>query len=82
MEGYDPQMAARVWNRVRSRSSQLSPRQQALVRRCIQRTQANLRDYEALSAQGIYADAFGYLADAAREQLRMLRRLAGLTDPR
>lgn len=68
----------RVWQRVYGQAPmppRQTPAQRRQIGRCLERTEANLRDYESRTRDPVYGEAFSRLARESAEHCKMLRRM-------
>ena len=78
----DKDTEQRVWQRVYGKppgpqKPRLTNAQRLQLRRCLERTNANLRFYEEQSRDPIYGQEFTQLSAQARREVQLLRQLLG-----
>lgn len=81
MENFDPEMAARVWQRVRGQQPGqrpvLTPARREQLRRCHRRLTENLRFFETQTRDPVWGEAFTHLARQTREHRAMIEQMLG-----
>ena len=76
----DKNTERKVWERVYGAPPpppRLTPQQRQSLRRCLQRSEANLRFYEGQKNHPVYREAYTHLALQTAEHCKMLRQILG-----